>query len=167
VGLVICILAGIFSPMLNFSFVFGQDLQTRALAFGASLSMASNAIWCLTLTSGFFANAGYCVYLLQKNRTWHVFSQVSSPAAYWAGGSLMGLICFGSFMAYGMGATALGVLGGIVGWPLFMSMSLITSNVLGAMTGEWAGASRKAYALSVAGLALLILAIVIISRGNG
>ena len=167
VGLVICILAGIFSPMLNFSFVFGQDLQTRALAFGAGSTMASNAIWCLTLTSGFVVNAGYCVYLLRKNHTWQAFSSVASPAGYWSGGSLMGLICFGSFLVYGMGATALGPLGGIVGWPLFMSMSLITSSVLGALTGEWAGASRRAYAYSVAGLALLIVAIVVISRGNG
>jgi L-rhamnose-H+ transport protein len=167
VGLVICIVAGVFSPMLNFSFVFGQELQTRALAFGAGSSIASSAIWCLTLTSGFVVNAGYCAYLLGKNHTWQVFSSVASPAGYWSGGSLMGLICFGSFLVYGMGATALGPLGGIVGWPLFMSMSLITSSVLGAVTGEWAGASRRAYAYSVAGLALLILAIVVISRGNG
>jgi len=164
IGLAICVMSGIFSPMLNFSFVFGQELQAKALAFGASPFLASNAIWCLTLTAGFFANAGYCVYLLQKNHTWHLFSKVPS---HWVGGSLMGLICFGSFMTYGSGATALGSLGGIVGWPLFMSMSLITSNVLGALTGEWTGASRRAYAYSIAGLALLILAIVVISRGNG
>jgi L-rhamnose-H+ transport protein len=165
-GLVICILAGVFSPMLNFSFVFGQELQAHALASGARPGTASSAIWCLTLTSGFVVNAGYCLYLLDKNHTWQLFSSAASPAHYWFGGALMGLICFGSFLVYGMGATALGPLGGIVGWPLFMSMSLITSSVLGAVTGEWAGATRRAYSYSVAGLALLILAIIVISRGN-
>jgi L-rhamnose-H+ transport protein len=166
VGLVICIMAGIFSPMLNFSFVFGEELRRQALALGASTSMAANAIWSLTLTSGFIANAGYCVYLLQKNRTWDRFSMSNGPTSYWIGASLMGLICFGSFLAYGMGASTLGPLGGIVGWPLFMSMSLITSNVWGAVTGEWGGASRRSYTYSLVGIAFLIVAIVVISRGG-
>jgi L-rhamnose-H+ transport protein len=165
-GLVICVLSGIFSPMLNFSFIFGQELQSRAQAFGAGPNLASNAIWSLTLTSGFIANAGYCVYLLQKNRTWRLFAADTASVSHWVNGSLMGVICFASFLAYGMGATSLGPLGGIVGWPLFMSMSLITSNVLGAATGEWAGASRRSHAYSLVGILLLILAIGVISRGN-
>jgi len=165
-GLVICILAGIFSPMLNFSFVFGQELQQQAFSLGASFSMAANAIWSLTLTAGFVANAGYSLYLLQKNRTWHLFRSPNAPVSHWLGGCLMGIVLFGSFMAYGLGATALGPLGGIVGWPLFMSMSLITSNVWGALTGEWAGASRRSYGYSLVGIALLIFAITVISRGG-
>jgi len=166
VGVVICILSGIFSPMLNFSFVFGEELQRQAFSSGASTSMAANAIWSLTLTAGFVANAGYCVYLLQRNRTWSLFSASNAPTSHWVGGSLMGLICFGSFLAYGMGATALGPLGGIIGWPLFMSMSLITSNALGALSGEWAGASRRSYGYSLVGIGLLIVAITVISRGG-
>lgn len=166
VGLVICVLSGIFSPMLNFAFVFGEELQKQAASFGASPTMASNAIWSLTLTAGFVANAGYCVYLLQKNRTWSLFKGSTVPPGYWVGGSVMGIVCFGSFMAYGMGATALGPLGGIVGWPLFMSMSLITSNAWGALTGEWAGASRRSYGYSLVGIALLIVAITVIAHGG-
>lgn len=165
-ALLICILAGIFSPMLNFAFVFGDELQRKAMAAGASPALASNAIWCLTLTAGFVANAGYCLLLLRKNRTWSLFRGSTAPAGYWIGGTLMGLTCFGSFMVYGSGATALGPLGGIVGWPLFMSMSLITSNTLGALSGEWAGAPRRAHAYSIAGIALLIAAITVISVGK-
>lgn len=165
VGLIICILAGIFSPMLNFSFVFGQPLQASALAAGAATNMATNAIWSLTLAAGFLVNAGYAVWLLNTNHNWHLFTHVSAPAC-WFNGVLMGVLCFGSFLVYGMGATALGLLGGIVGWPLFMSMSLITSNTLGALTGEWKGASRRSYGYSLCGIALLIAAIVVISRGG-
>lgn len=164
-GLIICVLAGIFSPMLNFSFVFGQDLQNRALAAGAVSSMATNAIWSLTLTAGFVVNVGYSIWLLGKNHTWNLFTKPGC-SGHWMSGVLMGLICFGSFLVYGMGATALGPLGGIVGWPLFMSMSLITSNTLGALSGEWAGASRTSYRYSILGIALLIVAIVVISRGG-
>jgi len=166
-GLIICIFSGVFSSMLNFAFVFGEELQRQAFSSGATASMAANAIWALTLTSGFVANAGYCVLLLQKNRTWILFRPANAPAAYWLGGSLMGIVCFGSFMSYGMGATALGPLGGIVGWPLFMSMALITSNVLGALSGEWKGASRRSYGYSLVGIAFLIVAITVISSGGG
>jgi L-rhamnose-H+ transport protein len=165
-GLLICILAGVFSPMLNFSFVFGEELQRRALAAGASQAMASNAIWSLCLTAGFLANAGYAAILLSKNGTWRLFSLARSTPGHWMGGTLMGLLCFASFMTYGAGATALGSLGGIIGWPLFMSMSLITSHALGALTREWAGAPRKAYGYSLAGIGLLVVAITIIARGG-
>lgn len=167
IGLIICVLSGIFSPMLNFAFVFGEELQRQAFSSGATASMAANAIWALTLTSGFVANAGYCVLLLQKNRTWNLFARANARPGYWLGGSLMGIICFGSFMSYGMGATALGPLGGIVGWPLFMSMALITSNALGALSGEWKGASRRSYGYSLVGVAFLIVAIAVISSGGG
>jgi L-rhamnose-H+ transport protein len=165
VALLICILAGIFSPMLNFTFVFGKPLQDQALAFGAAQSMASNAIWPLALGAGAIVNAGYCVWLLSRHGSWARFS--GSGAGHWMGGTAMGLLCFLSFLVYGLGATALGSLGGIVGWPLFMSMALITSNLLGAFTGEWKGAPRRAWLYSVAGMALLIVAITVIARGGG
>jgi hypothetical protein len=39
--------------MLNFSFVFGGEMQNQALSFGAGQSMAANAIWALSLTASF------------------------------------------------------------------------------------------------------------------
>jgi len=166
-GLAICIASGILSPMLNFAFVFGEQFQHRALQGGAHATMAANGIWAFALTAGFIANGGYALYLLVKNHSWRLFSGGQATLGYWGGAGLMGVLLFGSFMAYGAGAMALGPLGGIVGWPLFMSMSLITSNVWGAATGEWAGASRRSYGYSLVGISLLILAIVVIGVGGG
>jgi L-rhamnose-H+ transport protein len=151
--------------MLNFTFVFGAELQQKALELGAAASMASNAIWPLSLTSGTIANAGYAMWLLKRNRTWAQYS--GAPSSHWWGGVAMGALCFASFLVYGFGATELGSLGGIVGWPLFMSMSLITSNLLGAVSGEWKNAPRAAWLYSLAGIGLLIVAITVISRGGG
>ena len=164
IGLLICVLAGIFSPMLNFSFAFGDELQKRALDAGATRDAASNAIWPLCLTAGLIANAGYSILLLNRNRTWRLFK--TTPGSSWFWGCLMGLLCFGSFIVYGAGANALGTLGPIVGWPLFMSMSLITSNTLGWLSGEWKGAPRKAVGYAVAGIAVLIVAITVIAAGG-
>ena len=164
IGLLICVLAGIFSPMLNFSFAFGGELQQRALDAGATRDAASNAIWPLCLTAGLIANAGYSILLLQRGGSWKLFR--GAPAGYWGWGALMGLLCFGSFIVYGAGANALGSLGAVVGWPLFMSMSLITSNTLGWISGEWKGAPPKAIRYAVTGMAILIVAITVIALGG-
>lgn len=164
-GLVICVLAGIFSPMLNFSFAFGGELQERALAAGATLDAASNAIWPLCLTAGFLSNAGFAALLLWRNGTWRVFRD--SRPADWFWGVMMGVLCFGSFIVYGAGANALGSLGAVVGWPLFMSMALITSNTLGWLSGEWRGAPPQALRYAAAGIAVLIVAITVIALGGG
>ncbi|MCL6545602.1 MAG: hypothetical protein K6T61_10265 [Bryobacteraceae bacterium] len=163
-GLLVCVLSGIFSPMLNFAFVFGEPLREAALRAGASVGRAADGLWALTLAAGFVPNAGYALYLMWRNRSGRLWPEHLLSNLLWAG--LMGLLCYGSFLTYGSGASYLGRLGGIVGWPLFMSMSLITSNSLGALTGEWRGAPAKALRLSVAGIAVLIVAIVIIASGG-
>ncbi|HWY52922.1 MAG TPA: L-rhamnose/proton symporter RhaT [Terriglobales bacterium] len=165
VGLVICIFSGIFSSMMNFSFVFGDELRLRALEAGASKAMAANPIWALTVTGGFVANFLYCVYLLNKNRTWAVFRQ-GSPSTYWLFGISMGLLWFGGIVFYGTGAASLGTLGGIVGWPIFMTVDIIAALFWGAVSGEWKGASRRALVYNWAGVGLLLLAIAAISAGN-
>ncbi|MGA7030658.1 MAG: L-rhamnose/proton symporter RhaT [Candidatus Acidiferrales bacterium] len=164
-GLVICIFSGIFSSMLNFSFLFGDEIRIHALAAGASNSMAANPIWSLTVTGGFLSNLLYCVYLLNKNKSWGVYRR-GNPSTYWLLGCLSGLLWYGGVVAYGMGAASLGKLGGIVGWPVFMTLDIIAGIFWGAVTGEWKQASRRAVAYCWAGVAVLILAIILISIGN-
>ena len=82
VGLVICVFSGIFSSMLNFSFLFGDELRLRALHTGARAAMAANPIWALTVTGGFVSNLVYCVYLLYRNKTWMFYREPNWPI-YW------------------------------------------------------------------------------------
>jgi L-rhamnose-H+ transport protein len=164
-GLVLCIFSGIFSSMMNFSFIFGDELRVRALQSGASKAMAANPIWALTVTGGFVANFLYCVYLLNKHRTWSVFREANS-SAHWLLGILMGLLWFGGTVLYGVGAASLGALGGIVGWPIFMTIDIIAALFWGAVSGEWRGASRRALIYNWAGVGVLLLAIGVISAGN-
>lgn len=165
-GLVICVFSGVFSPMLNFSFVFGKNLQQLTLQFGARPAMASGLVWAVALTAGFLANAGYCVYLLNKNRTWGLLSKKGTPAFNWIGSILMGALWLAGIDAYGIGAADLGALGGVIGWPVFMATIIIAANLWGALTGEWKGITRSTYAYSGSGIALLLVAIYVISLGS-
>lgn len=164
-GLIICIASGILSPMLNFGFEFGGPIKEAATALGARSDLASNAMWAPAMAGGFLANAGYSIYLLGKNKTWGLYSAPGISAGYWLGAIVMGLLWFGGISIYGMGASTMGPLGGVLGWPVFMSMVIVTANVWGAVSGEWAGASNKAKRLSWLGIAILIAAIVVISVG--
>jgi L-rhamnose-H+ transport protein len=164
-GLIICIFSGIFSSMLNFSFVFGDELRLRALQLGASSTMAANPIWALAVSGGFLANCIYCVQLLNRNRTWALFRQPNSRLC-WLLGMTMGLLWFGGTLTYGVGAQFMGALGGIIGWPIFMTIDIIAALFWGAMSGEWKGASRRALSYNWVGVAVLLLAIAIISSGG-
>ncbi len=85
VGLIICILSGVFSSMLNFAFVFGDEMRQLSLQAGASTAMSANGIWALGVSCGFVPNAAYCIYLLNKNHTWGVFREkAGAPFTPWA-----------------------------------------------------------------------------------
>jgi L-rhamnose-H+ transport protein len=164
-GLLICLASGILSPMLNFGFVYGKPLQDAATALGARPDLASTVIWAPALAGGFLPNAGYAVYLLFRNATWRVYRESGAPGSYWPLAAAMGLMWFGGIAVYGVGAAAMGSpMGAVVGWPVFMSMVIVTANLWGALTGEWQGAGRKAKTLSWLGVAILIVAIVVIAR---
>ena len=165
-GLIICIFSGLFSSMLNFAFVFGDKLKQNALDAGANSAMAGNAIWALAISAGFIANGAYCVYLLNKNHTWGVFLGKEAGGGYWLGSALMGALWFGGVVIYGMGASALGVLGGIVGWPLYITVMIITGIFWGFISKEWKGSSRATYSWVFAGIGILFLAIAVVAWGN-
>jgi L-rhamnose-H+ transport protein len=166
-GLLICICSGLFSPMINFSFAFGGELQRLALASGVKPAMAANLIWALALSAGFLVNAGYCIYLLMKNRTWGLFLQKDVRGLYWAGAIMMGVFWFGGIMFYGIGALDMGVLGAAIGWPLFMLMIIITANFCGVVAGEWKGVSKGTYGYLAAGNIVLAMAVYVIAQGRG
>jgi L-rhamnose-H+ transport protein len=60
----------------------------------------------------------------------------------------------------------MGALGGIIGWPIFMTIDIIAALFWGAVSGEWKGASRRALSYNWVGVAVLLLAIAIISSGG-
>ena len=152
--------------MFNFAFVFGDELKQCALAAGASPAMASNAIWSLAVSAGCIVNAAYCIYLLNKNHTWGFFVSQGTGTAYWLGGTLMGVVWFSGVILYGMGAVALGPLGGIVGYPVYLSTVIIAGVAWGIASGEWKGSSRVSMRYCLLGVGMLFLAIAVIARGN-
>ena len=151
-GLLVAALSGILSPMLNLSFAYGIKLADQAVLLGTSPSMASNVIWVVALSAGFLVNAGYCVYLIFKGRSWHIFR--GQPFHYGVGVA-MGILWVSGVVTYGIGGSMLGDLREVIGWPMASAMSIIAATVWGSLSGEWTGASRKS--MAVMGVSILVL----------
>jgi len=96
------------------------------------------------------------------------FSALSGPNTLrnvgW--GALMAIMWIGSFYLYGIGAAKLGRLGVVVGWPLFISLSIGVGNLWGLWRKEWTGAPAAARTLLNWGLLVLLIAIITIAISN-
>ena len=160
-GLLICIASGVFSAFLNFGFAFGQDLIHAARRQGSSELTAVYPLVALMFTAGFLGNAGYSVYLLARNRSWGRFANAGS-SGHWPLGLLMGVLVFGGFVLYGIGAARLGAPGTSAGWAAFMAMMITAANTAGFLTGEWKDVETPAVRTMLRGTAVLLAAIVIL-----
>lgn len=87
VGLLLAVTSAVLGSALNFSFAFTGETQKRAVELGASPAMASVVIWALTVSSGFVANAAYCLWKIGR-RGWNSFV-MPGCGLYWLGGITM------------------------------------------------------------------------------
>jgi len=109
-GLVIAIVSGVLSSMLNLSFSFGRPLSEAAVRHGAAPSVAVLAVWPVALAGGFLPNVGYSGYLLVRNRTWDKM-RIVYPDLFLS--LLMGLLWIGAVLIYGLATNQLGRLGNL------------------------------------------------------
>lgn len=164
-GLVIAILAGILSCLPNVGFAFGGKVTVAAEALGVSSSSAGNTVWALLFTLGGVSNLAYCGYRMMARKSFRQFGSRQSLRNLTLS-AVMALMWIASFYLYGAGAARLGHWGVIVGWPLFISLSIITGNLWGLWRGEWRNASASARSFLNAGLLVLIAAVVIVAASN-
>ncbi len=155
-GLIICILAGLGSPLINFALAFGAPLLTRAAEQGAALTSQANVIWAPVNTAAFIPFILYCMFLWKKNNTGRLF-RAAGTGLNWLYGAMMGALWFGSTVIYGAVSARLGDMGPVLGWPLFMSAIIIASNIWGLATGEWRGSGAKALNTMFGSIFFLIL----------
>jgi len=165
VGLFFCIASGVLSALVNFGFIFGQNIADAAIQQGVSPTNATNAIWALVFTSNYLVNVGYCVYLGRRNKTLKKFL-AGGTGLYWLGAIVMGVLWAVGIVVYGMGATRIGRFGAFLGYPMMLICSILTGNALGVLTGEWRAASGAAKRVMVYGVCLLMLAIGVLAYSS-
>jgi L-rhamnose-H+ transport protein len=164
-GLAVVTASGLLSSSLNFCYAFGGAAMDQARAHGSSPLWSSNVITALATTGGFFANLAYCVFLLRRNSTAGRFWS-TTLRKNWIYGAVMGAFWFGGQALYGLGISRIGDFGTVLGWPLLMGMIIITSNLAGFLTGEWAGTGRTSRGYLALGMTLIICALGVLALGH-
>jgi L-rhamnose-H+ transport protein len=164
-GLALAIISGTCAAFMNFGIAFGGPLISAAAHFGSKPQWTINAVWLPLMMAGAAPNLIYCVYLTRRNRSAGKFVQ-DSTGSYWVLTLIMAVLWLGSTLLYGIASTKLGALGPTVGWPLFMSLIVITASLLGVVTCEWENTGAKPLAIQLSGVVILIAAVVILSRAS-
>jgi L-rhamnose-H+ transport protein len=164
-GLTFAILCGFGAALVNFGLVFGGPLLEGASRHGAAKVWAGNAVWLPLMLAGSIPNFAYCVYLLSKNKTAHRYS-LPGTASYWLLAAIMAFLWFASTALYGIATGKLGSWGAILGWPLFMSLIVITASILGFVTGEWKGSGKQPLRIQLGGVAVLVLAVFVLAAAS-
>lgn len=164
-GLIIASVSGLCAGFMNIGISFAAPLLAMAASHGAKPYWSLNAVWLPLLIGGAIPNGAYCAQLLIKRRSFSSFFEPGT-SSYWLYCALMSVLWFGSSVAYGVASFYLGPQGPIVGWPVFMSLIVICAGILGWISGEWSSATRRPLQLHIAGIALLVFALFLLSRVN-
>jgi L-rhamnose-H+ transport protein len=165
VGLVMCLISGVLSACANLGFAFTSQVGVAAQHLGASPVISGLGSWMLVYWGGFAATLLWFGGLQVQKGTWR--NNFGSGAFHDLGLALgMGTFWFLAMIPYGMGAYYLGKLGTSVGWAINIAASLIIANILGFFTGEWTTSSGSSRRVLYTGLAVLLLAMVLLAEGN-
>ena len=159
-GLLLAILCGLGASLMNLGIAFGTPLVNVAHSLGASGFNAINVVWLPLLLAGAVPNVLYCAWLMKRNRSG---SRYRAGRSHWTLAAIMAIFWFGSVLLYGFAASQLGTWGPILGWPLFMSLIVISATILGMFAGEWKHCGPLPIRVQWTGVTVLVLAIFILA----
>jgi L-rhamnose-H+ transport protein len=157
--------SGVLSAVFNIGFSLAQPIADYGHAAGLSQFSSTNLIWWIMLAAGSLANLGFCSYLFRKNGSMKKFAQPGGFRLYGLS-AVMALLWGGSIFVYGASAPRLGSLGTSVGWPLSLAVGLLLANAIGIGLGEWRQATVRARTRMYAGIAVLLVAVILLSRAS-
>jgi L-rhamnose-H+ transport protein len=163
-GLIIATASGFLSCLPNIGLTFAPHTLQSARNLGASSALAGNAVWFIFFTFGGIVNILYCSWLMIRHKNLRALF-AADRAANWGWALAMASMWIGSFYLYGIGTAQLGADGSTIGWPIFIALSIAIGVLCGLGRGEWDNAPGNARKLLWGGLALIILAVLIIPFG--
>ena len=138
VGLLFAILNGLGAALLNVGFTKAQPAAEAAVQQGALPRNASLVAWIIVLFGGFLVNLAYSLFLLFKNKSFRTYAVPKANRGIIAA-LITSLLWFAALGVYGQGAAIMGKLGPVIGWSMFLALSLVISSMWGLKDGEWKG----------------------------
>jgi L-rhamnose-H+ transport protein len=130
-----------------------------------------NAIYPFSNGGAFITNFICCVFLIRRNRTGGQFLRlpekgIGTLGFYYLMGLASGAFWYFQFFFYGMGHHHMGENYGFTSWALHMAMLILFSNVYGWLFREWEGVGKRPRRALHVGMAVIVVATLIITYGN-
>jgi len=154
--------AAVFSGLMSSSMSFGLQGGPRIQELALSTKPATDLTWAgipvlvVVLMGGFIVNGSWCLALNLKNRTASDYlADNSRQIANFSFAALSGAIWCIQFVCFKTGEPRMGATS-YIGWAVLMASSILFSQLLGVLLGEWKGVGNKTRGFLASGLALLV-----------
>jgi L-rhamnose-H+ transport protein len=165
-GLILAILSGFLCACYGVAASYTDPIaQVAKEQFHSEPWQVSCVTTAVILFGGAVSSCLYCAFQLTKNNTWKNFAG-SGTGRILLVALLMALLHNGAIYLFNLGFPRLGALGVSVGYAAFMSLAIIVGNLHGFRTGEWKGADRQSIRWIIAAIAILILGVCVLAKGN-
>lgn len=171
-GLLVAIVSGVLSACFNYAIEAGKSMADIANADWkvnhpgqGEFLFQNNVIYVVILWGGLTTNLIWCMFLNARNKTFGDYTNKQTPLrSNYLFSALAGTTWFLQFFFYGMGESKLG--NGASSWILHMAFIILIANVWGIVLKEWKGVSRKTINTIIAGIAAIIVAVLVVGYGN-
>ncbi len=171
-GLILAIISGVLSACFSFGIEAGtsmgitaNDIWKASHPGEGEFLYRNNVIFVVILWGGLTTNFIWCMILNFRNKTFADYTNKKSPLIKnYLLCALGGTMWFLQFFFYGMGESKMG--NGASSWILHMSFIILVANMWGLLLKEWKGVSKKTTTAIIAGIATIILSVIIVGYGN-
>ena len=171
-GMLVSIVSGVLSACFNFGLEAGQVMGTIAndtwkLANPGQgeFLYRNNVIYVVLLWGGLTTNFIWCMILNARNKTFGDYTNKQTPLLKnYIFSAIAGTTWFLQFFFYGMGESKLG--NGPSSWILHMAFIILVANMWGLVLKEWKGVSKKTNTTIIAGIAIIIISVLVVGYGN-
>ena len=171
-GLILAIISGVLSACFSFGIEAGTSMGITANEHWQALNpgqgeflFRNNVIFVVILWGGLTTNFIWCMILNARNKSFGDYTNKKTPLVKnFLLCALGGTMWFLQFFFYGMGESKMG--NGASSWILHMSFIILVANMWGIVLKEWKGVTAKTRKTIIAGIATIILSVLVVGYGN-
>lgn len=171
-GIFVAIVSGILSACFAFGIDAGKDMANEANNLWKAVHPGqgqflyqNNVTYVVILWGGLTTNFLWCMFLNARNKTFGDYTNSKTPLLRnYLFSALAGTTWFLQFFFYGMGESRLG--NGPSSWILHMAFIILVANAWGLVLKEWKGVNRKTLVTLIAGIATILLSVLLVGYGN-
>jgi L-rhamnose-H+ transport protein len=166
-GVAVAVLGGVMSASMAFAFSAGAPIAVASVRAGAVPVFKNMPLLVLALAGGFSTNLVSTMILITKNKSFgnYVLRPRSTLVRNYFLAAISGVMWYGQYFGYGMGATKMGEYG-FVSWSIFMAAIIVFSNFWGLFLSEWKLVDRRTRVCLWLGIFALVVSVVMIGIAN-